>query len=559
MTIKRKTQLNLSGSHRDLDADFAHIGSALFVTGSSQFTGSVNVDDVLSASGDLSTAGILRVQGGTQLTGALNLAADLSASGNITSAGVVSGSTGRFTYLSGALSASSTGLPFLVAGSNITANWSNTNLNWEITGSGGGATPAGVDRTVQFNNNGAFAGDPDLQFYSNSLGNIGANTLAFPSGNVGVLSGSNIDNQAYTLVFSGAVASIPGGQGGPFPGVFDPAMVVLTPVLMSQSFMLFDGYHDPLGLGDSEAPPGGGLALANDAKFTLYSGSWTPLPSDIPGGKDPLVSIFNQGERGIISVVGQLTVQSSSTDQNNIFQVGASNTAGQVQLTNVGTADFISGAVRLTYGSEFTVFSGSGGTAQFTVYPSLTSGKVDASLNGLMTIMSGSLYVNSGSSSDGSFQIVPSATAGQVNVIFDRDGSTVEGQYFQGINVRPLYVTMSTVGATGTELSGTLLANNLANQSIGKLDFNVIAASAADDYASFTFSATVRRNSSGATSVISYTELDSALEGAAATAPWDVNISDNGTIYCTGSAGTVHWYAQVTKKMVLSGSGLITY
>ena len=506
MTIKRKTQLNLSGSHRNLDADFAQIGSALFVTGS------------------------------------------------------VSGSTGRFTYLSGALSASSTGLPFLVAGSNITANWSDTNLNWEITGSGGGGTPAGDDRTVQFNNNGAFAGDVDFQFYSNSLGNIGANTLAFPSGNVGVLSGSNIDNQAYTLVFSGAVASIPGGQGGPFPGVFDPAMVVLTPVLMSQSLMLFDGYHDPLGLGDPDANvPGGGLALANDARFTLYSGSWNPLSSDF-GGKDPVVSIYNNGNQGgSIDLVGQLMVLSSSTNRQNVFEVGVNPAGVGVQLKSVGTANFVSGAVNLTNGSNFTVFSGSGGFGQFYVAPSFTSGKVDASLNGAMTITSGSLYVNSGSSSDSSFQIEPSATAAQVNVIFDRTGST-GGVNFQGINVRPLYSSMTTSGSAGTEMSGSLLLGSSGPNGVGKVDFNVVAVQKnTDNYGSWTFSTTVARDTAGATSVIAYSELDAATSGSDA-ATWDVNINSDAVIYCTGSAGAeIQWYAHVTKKMFLSGSGLITY
>ena len=627
MTLKRKTQLNLSGSHRNLDADFAHIGSTLFVTGSVIVTGS------MSSSGDLSTQGILRVQGATQLTGAVNLNSTLSASGTlhvggsstfkaatfagtlsasnmistannlqvgqnafvtgslqvtgsifvaeaslisasvvsasvgvsasvlqgttVTAAGTISGSIGRFTYLSGALSASSTGLPFLVAGSNITANWSNTNLNWEITGSGGGGTPAGADRTVQFNNNGAFAGDVDLQFYSNSLGNIGANTLAFPSGNVGVLSGSNIDNQAYTLVLSAAAAQpIP---GGPFPGFFDPAVVVLTPVVMSQSLMLFDGRHDPLGLGDSNFPAGG-LSLANDARFTLYSGSWNPLPSDF-SGKDPVVSIYNGDEGGSISVVGNLNVLSSSTDKNNVFSVRASYTAGQVQLKNVGTAEFLSGTVSLAYGSELNVYSGSnGGQAQFTVGPSLTSGKVAASLKGAMTITSGSLYVNSGSGDDGSFAVEPSTTAGQVNVIFDRSGST-GGLNFAGINVRPLYSSMTTVGATGYQMSGSLLsAGSAGANSIGKIDFNIIAVQKdTDNYGSWTFSTTVARDSANVLAVVAYSELDATTSGSAAVG-WDVNINDDATIQCTGSAGAgIQWYAQITKKMFLSGSGLITY
>ena len=563
MTIKRKTQLNLSGSHRNVDADIVFVGSNLFVTGSAQFTGSLNLDSTLSASGDLSTAGAFFVQGATQLTGAVNLASTLSASGNITAAGIFSGSTGRFTYLSGALSASSTGQPFIVAGSGVTTTFSHTNLNWTIAAAGGGGTPNGADRTVQFNNNGAFAGDVDLQFYSNSLGNIGANTLAFPSGNVGVLSGSNIDNQAYTLVLSDAAASIPEENGGPFLGFFDPAVVVLTPVVMSQSLMLFDGRHDPLGFGDSDFP-GGGLVLANDAKFTLYSGSWNPLPSEF-GGKDPVVSIYNDNNGGAISVVGQLNVLSSSTDKQNVFSVRASNTAGQVELKNVGTAEFLSGTVSLAYGSEFNVYSGSNnGQAQFTVGPSLTSGKVAASLKGAMTITSGSLYVNSGSSSDSSFQIEPSATAGQVNVIFDRTGST-EGFSFQGINVRPLYSFYNDIAGTGFIMAGDLLSvGNAGNNSIGKIDFNIIAVSKdSDNYASWTFSTTVAKNIAGTTVLVGIpTELDSATSGTDA-ATWDVNVNGNATIACTGSAlaatNPIKWYAQITKKMFVSGSGLITY
>ncbi len=510
MTIKRKTQLNLSGSHHTLDSDNAFIGGTVYVTGS------------------------------------------------------VSASVGKFQYLTGSLSGTLGGLPFIVAGPNITASYNDSTGQWAITGSSGGsATPAGVDRTVQFNNNGAFAGDPDLQFYSNSLGNIGANTLAFPSGNVGVLSGSSIDNQAYTLVLSAAAAqAIP---GGPFPGFFDPAMVVLTPVLMSQSLMLFDGRHDPLGFGDSNLP-GGGLTLANDTRFTLYSGSWNPLPSAF-GGKDPVVSIYNGQEGGAIDVVGQLVVLSSSTDQNNVFSVRASNTAGQVQLKNVGTAEFLSGTVSLAYGSEFNVYSGSnGGQAEFTVAPSFTSGKVNASLKGVMTITSGSLNVNSGSSYDGSFIIEQSTTAAQVDVIFDRTGST-GGVNFAGINVRPLYSTMTTVGATGYQMSGSLLsADTIGANSIGKIDFNIIAVQKdTDNYGSWTFSTTVAKDRTGAVAVVAYSELDTATSGSDAVgispaAGWDVNINDDATIQCTGSFGAeIQWYAQITKKMFLSGSGLITY
>ena len=603
MTIKRKTQLNLSGSHRTLDADNAFIDGFLFVTGSvsasvgvsassgfqaggastfkaGTFSGFVSASNYIATANNLQVGQNAFVTGSLQVTGSIFVAAAGLISASVVSAsvgvsasvlqgttvtaeGLVSGSTGRFTYLSGALSASSTGLPFIVAGSNITTTFSHTDLNWTIAATGGG-TPAGADRTVQFNNNGAFAGDADLQFYSNSLGNIGANTLAFPSGNVGVLSGSSIDNQAYTLVLSAAAAQpIP---GGPFPGFFDPAMVVLTPVVMSQSLMLFDGRHDPLGLGDSNFP-GGGLTLANDTRFTLYSGSWNPLPSAY-GGKDPVVSIYNGQEGGAIDVVGQLVVLSSSTDQNNVFSVRASNTAGRVDLKNVGAAEFLSGTVSLAYGSEFNVYSGSnGGQAGFTVAPSFTSGKVNASLKGVMTLTSGSLNVNSGSSSDGSFIIEQSTTAAQVNVIFNRTGST-GGVDFAGINVRPLYSTMTTVGATGYQMSGSLLSagNTIGANSIGKIDFNIIAVQKdTDNYGSWTFSTTVAKDRTGTVAVVAYSELDAATSGSAAVgifpaAGWDVNINDDATIQCTGSAGAeIQWYAQITKKMFLSGSGLINY
>ena len=114
MAIKRKTHLNLSGSHRTLDSDNGFIGGLAVITGSlevKQAGALPNPDAVVVA-----------------------------ATGSVAATGTVSGSVGRFTYLSGALSAASTGQPFIVAGSNITANWSDANLNWEITGSGGGVT-----------------------------------------------------------------------------------------------------------------------------------------------------------------------------------------------------------------------------------------------------------------------------------------------------------------------------------------------------------------------------------------------------------------------------------
>lgn len=385
MTIKRKTQLNLSGSHRNLDADFAQIGSALFVTGS------------------------------------------------------VSGSTGRFTYLSGALSASSTGLPFIVAGSNITANWSDTNLNWTITGSGGGGSVAGSDTQVQFNENGAFAASSSFTHTSGTLG-------------VHAISGS--------LTSSGTVFGDIQYNGN--------ILKINTNVLVTQSVMVFDGV-------DSALNGFGGVILANNAQLNMFSGSLSQNPP-------------------------------------------------------------------------------------FGINPSSTPDQVQVNIRGELNVNSGSLHVNSGSFNDQSFTIEPSITAARVNVIFDRTGS-IEGVPFMGINIRPLYSSMTTGGSAGTIMSGSLLSfNDEGPNTIGKIDFNVTAVQKnTDNYGSWTFSTTVAKDTAGATSVIAYSELDAATSGSDA-ATWDVNINSNAVICCTGSAGAeIQWYAHVTKKMFLSGSGLITY
>lgn len=464
MTIKRKTHLNLSGSHHTLDSDNAFVGGTLYITGT------------------------------------------LSASAGI---------TGSIHYVDAVGS-----VPFLVNGTNITTNY-NSLGQWEITGSGGGGSVAGSNTQVQFNNDGAFGASSLLTFNTASVGNVGVGTLTYLTGAVGYLSGSNVDNQAYTLVMSGVAALPLPAPGFPFAGFFDPALVVETPVLMTQSLMLFDGRHDPFNLGVDINFPGGGIALANGSRFTLYSGSWTPLPSEL-GGKDPVVTVeVGKNGSGSVQVLGSLLVQNASSDQNNVFSVVPSTTANQLCMTHVGEASFISGTVNLSHNASI-LFNSSSQDAQ---------------------------------AGNTSFLIQASNDAHKADVIFDRGLDNVS---FVGINVRPLYVTMSTTTATGTELSGSLLTNLLKEASVGKLDFNVVAASATDDYASWTFSTTIRRNQAGTTLVLAATELDSITEGTNAPA-WDVNVNSDGTIQCTGSAGTVNWYAQVTKKMILSGSGMIVY
>ena len=105
MAIKKKTQLNLSGSHHTLDSDNAFVGGTLYITGAlsastdvsaqgnlfvqgaTQLTGAVNLASTLSAANDISSQGRLFVQGAAQITGAVNLASTLSAASDISTAG----------------------------------------------------------------------------------------------------------------------------------------------------------------------------------------------------------------------------------------------------------------------------------------------------------------------------------------------------------------------------------------------------------------------------------------------------------------------------------------
>ena len=403
MTIKRKTQLNLSGSHRNLDADVAWVGSNLYVTGSSQFTGSA-----------------------------------------------------YFQKITGSISRTLGGLPFIVAGENMgTVQYRASTGQWEITGSSVNG-PAGNTGDIQFNDGtgghgAASTAGQTFVYYTSSYAGYLAGTLVAPTASFEYLSGG----LANAPVFSDL-------------GYTAPVLGIDSNVLVTQSLMVFDGTSSDL--------PIAGLLFTNGAGVAMFSGS---------AGIEPN------------------------------FGVGPSSKADQVQV----------------------------------------------GIQGEVTIKSGSLYVNSGSSTDQSFTVEPSTTTAQVNVIFDRTGS-VGGVDFAGINVRPLYSSMTTVGSAGTIMSGNLIAFNGASgpNSVGKIDFNVTAVQKnTDNYGSWTFSTTVARDTAGATSVIAYSELDAATSGSAAAA-WDVNIDSDAVIYCTGSAGAeIQWYAHVTKKMFLSGSGLITY
>jgi len=96
--------------------------------------------------------------------------------------------------ISGSLTRLSSGLSYLVAGSNITiTSASNGQVTVSSAGGGGGGTPAGSDQQVQFNSGGSFGASSKLSFNSTS------NTLSVTGS---IVVGGNITPDAtatYTL------------------------------------------------------------------------------------------------------------------------------------------------------------------------------------------------------------------------------------------------------------------------------------------------------------------------------------------------------------------------
>ena len=341
------------------------------------------------------------------------------------------------------MSASSTGLPFLVAGSNITANWSDTNLNWEITGSGGGGSVAGSDTQVQFNQNGVFAASSSFTHTSGTLG-------------VHAISGS--------LTSSGTVFGDIEYNGN--------ILKINTNVLVTQSLMLFDGIDS--------AVDGGGVGLTNGAALSIFSGS---LSQDPP------------------------------------FKLEPSGTPDQVQLINVGTANFVSGAVNLTFGSTLNVHSASQSGTGFAVIPDTTAGTVRLDINGRL--------------------------------------------FSNGTNISALTGSVKTGGPYGEPdsnvISGALLTTDMVNGSVGKFRVEVIGAAInGDQFISADLIVAASQSAAGVYGTFGVTEVTLDAIGTNALG-WDVNINTNGDIAVTSSTVGVDWYAQVSKKMILSGSGIVIY
>jgi len=428
--------------------------------------------------------------------------------------------TGSFTVLggiTGSISGTVAGNPFIVAGSNITANY-NSLGQWEITGSGGGGSNFFTELTL---NSIATTGSVAMTYLSSSSGAEITGSFILSSSIPAVIL-TSVRHGEPSVTATGLYAY---SQGNSTAAQGDYSHAEGGATVASNAYAHAEGF----------STTAGGYASHAEGYSTIASGQYAHAEgsSTTAGG----YASHAEGS-GTISNSAYSHAEGTGSITN-----GEYSHAMGYQTATIGTGSLAAGLGTNAYGSIDGIDPPNIVQAAFGKYNTINNydslfvvgdGFTNSSRHDVLRVNSGSVQVT------GSFEVT-----GAIK--------------FDTINVSPLFATMTTGDATGTVLSGSLLTSNLANASVGKLDFNVLAASGiSDDYASFTFSATIRKNQAGSTLVIAATELDSIYDGTSA-AGWDVNINGNGDIICTGSAGNVYWYAQVTKKMILSGSGTVLY
>jgi hypothetical protein len=552
MAIKRKTHLNLSGSHHTLDSDNGFVGGTFYITG------------VLSAS-----AGI----------------------------------TGSIQYVD------TISTPFIIAGPYITASY-NSLGQWEITGS---APVASTNFWTEFDGSTIYT--TSSVRVANLSASLGANitgslrlTGSFSQGAFTTVAGVEAHAHGYNVSATGDYSHAEGvnttaaGNYSHAEGTGNTASAASSHAEGDNTLAEGEASHTE---GQFSRTTSGGQWAHAEGYMTTGSAQY----SHAEGRETTASGQYSHAEGGT-TVASAIAAHSeglfSTASNDGAHSEGYSTTAGGYASHTEGSSTIAFGQYAHAEGYSTTAggyasHAEGSGTITYSAYShaegtgSITSGEYSHAMGyQTATIGTGSLAAGLGTNSYGSIDGIDppnivQAAFGKYNTINNYDSLFVVGDGFTNssrhdvlrvnsgsvqvtgsfevtgaikfdtINVSPLFATMTTGDATGTVLSGSLLTSNLANASVGKLDFNVLAASGiSDDYASFTFSATIRKNQAGSTLVIAATELDSIYDGTSA-AGWDVNINGNGDIICTGSAGNVYWYAQVTKKMILSGSGTVLY
>ena len=506
--------------------------------------------------------------------------------------------------ITGSISGTVSGLPFIAAGPNINTNY-NSLGQWEITGSGGSnlwteVTPTfiyttssiGIKTTVDH---------PDVDLFisgSDTTGN-GANlvlyndlsgfglprlTLSSSSGSLGGLVG--YDDDVNGLV-DGINIDIPSTRnfgfrigGGTAATTVDSAGN-LNVRYGSQSTAYFDVTSRMVGIG---VTPSLLTSYTNASRLVLRDtnnlGIYQLFISNEDSGPN-----LNSGIAfafGAASISGAIYAKSNTTGAdrkglNALIPTGNSfswRTTGAHlgELTDSGSL-IISGSVK-----AYTGFTGSlsgtigglpfiiGGPNITASYNNLGQWAITGSGGGGSTVPGGldtQVQFNSGSTFSGSSNLTYNYTTNTLTLTGSLTASTVVAG---GVNITPVTASLFVYGDGINRGSGSIsglfgLGSLMTAGTIGKFDVEILAMSyGSQTGASWKYTTTALWPSSGNFSFLATTELAAEYGPTSGSynpaAEWDVNFNSLGDIELTGSApalalpGGTSFYVQVTKKMV---------
>jgi len=190
------------------------------------------------------------------------------------------------TYITGTLRKVDASNDILAAGAGITLNY-NALGQWEITGTAS-ASPGGANTNVQFNNNGAFAGNANLAFAT------GTNTLSTLNVSTTTLSASNIVPTSTKIFVAGQGKIVP-------PNFGSDALIFVS------------------GTDADRMIVGGTLVLSGDVYAKNASGANTVQISALNGtisGSGNFSTAGDLAVQGNATITGNLTVNGTTTTVN---------------------------------------------------------------------------------------------------------------------------------------------------------------------------------------------------------------------------------------------------
>jgi len=532
---------------------------------------------------------------------------ELTDSGNL----IISGSVKAYTGFTGSLSGTIGGLPFIVGGPNITANY-NALGQWALTGSGGGDTywTSTVNNAIYTTGSAAATvliastGVIVTGSYSQGLGHTiaaNADTHVIGAGNsvngaASYSSAEGVNNHCYAAyTHAEGEGNTVNGNGSHVEGSTNTVNGLDSHAegyynIVDSGYSHAEGYHNYAygigGSGGDYAHVEGGYTATHGiyshaegyqtiaygagshagGLYTIASGSDSPTANP-PTFSQTAYGKYNQRNNTTsLFVVGDGTGDSDAL-RHDILRVES----GSVQVTGSLIATGITGSISGTIGGLPFLVAGSNVTASYNGSGQWT---ISANASGGGSTTPGGLdkqiQFNSGSTFSGSSNLTYNYATNTLTLTGSLTASAVVAG---GVNITPVTASLFVYG-DGTNrgsgsISGLFESGSLMTLgTIGKFDVEILAMSyGSGTGASWKYTATALWPSSGTFSFLATTEIAAEYGPASGSydpaADWDVNFNSLGQIELTGSAptqaspGGTSFYVQVTKKMIASYGTII--